>query len=424
MSFPEFGRVVQEGGGEDFPVFGEAVEPMSRPRSLANAYAKGAVKRGGDIAEMAQGIAPFLPKGPLSKEKAHKFAEEKFPSYDREPEKFAERAGGITTEALLSPGGLAAKAVQIPVGAALGYAAEKLDAPEWVQAIAESAPFFYSGGKKIPLKSSQKKFGGWLRKQGLSENEITPLLKTPEQVERWSKWATKGKKSRELMESIYQKSGHLYDSIEAGAKNLKNPYIDPHKAAPAFLNEMATVLKKLPNKFRDLIAKDAADMLKGGGHFNDFTNFWKDMNAVIGAEHGGKAALGMLKEPLVKALKSIDPKLTEDFLLTNQLYATRAKVASSILTRKAMDEIMDLGEIMQLGAGIANRDMGSIAKVIGVVGARHAAREMLINPKLQNISTRIGEAIKANKYMLAEKLVKEFQNELGKSEEQETSNPL
>src|SRR5437899_4914572 len=116
MSFKEFGEIVEPAKQPGtFKEFGEVIEPMSRARSLLHAPAKGAVKRAGDIAGTAQMIAPFLPKGPLSREKAHKYAEEKFPTFEKEPEKYLERAGGVATEALLSPGGLATKAIQIPL---------------------------------------------------------------------------------------------------------------------------------------------------------------------------------------------------------------------------------------------------------------------------------------------------------------------
>ena len=430
MSFKEYGVLVQENAHPSFKEYGSIVEETPRYKSLINAPVKGAIKRASDISELVTSIpgAKSLSKVPgpkellglgkeprLIPEEAREYAEESFPTQERELEKYLERAGGLGVEAALSPGGLISKGVQTFGGAALGHAAEKLGAPDWAQAISESLPFFYSGGKKIPLKSSQKKMGEFLRKQGLNENEIAPLLKDPEQIERWSKWAAKGGKSKELMDSIYQKTGHIYDGIINEAKNL--PPITP-LSQKDLLSEMGAIIQGMPHKYRSLIKQDAIDLLNSRGGFDDLMNFYKDVNAVIGAEHGGKAIVGKFKEPMIKAMESISPELASDFKLANQLYGTRANVSGKILSRSQVDDLIDAGEAIQLGAGLINRDMGLIGKVLGIVGARNIAREMIINPRLQNISVRIGEAIKKNKFTLAEKYLREFSKEVGRSNEE------
>lgn len=420
MSFPQFGEVIEQAAEPgSFPEYGKTVEVPSRFRSLINATAAGSVEKAGDIAQFVQNLAPFIPKGPLNKEKAYKYSEENLPYYEKEPERFLKRVGSVGTEALLSPGGLGAKAIQIPVGSALGYATEKMGAPEWAQAIAESLPFFYSGGKKIPLKPQQKKLGDFLRKQGLTEEEITPLLKTPEQINRWSAYASKGKKSRKLMESVYQKSGKIYDSIIDEGKNL-SPL--SQQAKTDLINEMTPIWQNMPHKYRSLIKEDLKDFLtKGRAGAEDIINFDRDINAVIGAEKGGKAMVGQFKGPINKALSSINSSLGEDYSLAKQLYATRAKVKGSLVNPKDFDKFMDLGEAYGLAQGITNRDFGMIAKVVGVAGGRKIAREMLINPRLQNIATRMGEALKKNKYMLTEKLMREFKEEMSKEETRDNS---
>lgn len=412
MSFPEFGELVSE-APKNFPQFGTPIEEPSRIKSLLSAPAKGAVKEFADIAETLQRLP--IPKGPFKPEQARKFAEEKFVTQPKEPEKFLERTGRVATGAVLSPGGIVAKGFQTLGGAALGYAAEKLGAPDWAQAIAESLPFFFSGGKKIPLKPEQRRLGDFLRKQGLTENEITPLLKTPEQIERWSKLASKGKKSRELMESVYQKTGHIYDSITEQASKLKNPYMSP-EVSKNFLNELTNLTKDMPHKYRSLIKQDALDLIREGGSFNGLKNFYTDVNAVIGGEHGGRAIVGRFKPAISKAMESIDPKLADDFKLATDLYRTRANVASKILNKKQVEEMLDLGETLGLGSAIFNRDLGLMGKILGVAGGRKLAREMLINPRLQNLSVRVGEALAKNKLTLAEKLMTQFKKEVEKED--------
>lgn len=404
MSFKEFGRVIEEAPKTQFREFGKLVDEPSRTRSLISAPVKGALKGASEFLEMF----PMIPKGPIPHELGLRALEETLPTQEKEPEKYLERAGRIGTQALLSPGGAVTKGIQTLGGAALGYGLEKLGAPSWAQAIAESLPFFYSAGKKIPLKPDQKKLGEFLRKEGLTENEITPLLKTPEQIERWSKLASKGKKSRELMESVYQKTGHIYDNIDAMGSKLSNPNMNP-QASTNFFTNVDKILKSMPNKYRNLVKQDLKDLKASGGSFNGLTNFYRDINAVIGGERGGKAIVGQFKGPILRAMESINPQLADDFKLATDLYRTRANVAGKLLTKKQIEEFLDLSEMFGLGVAAFNRDYGLMSKVLGVTGARQFAREMLINPRLQNKSIRVGEALKRNNLSLAEKYMNEIQ---------------
>lgn len=409
MNFKEFGRVIEPAPEGGFPEFGKIVEPVSRARSLAGAPVKGAIKEVADIGEFFQRVP--LPKGPFNPGKVREFAEEKFPTQEKAPEKFLERAGRLVPGALLGPGSAAVKGGQVLAGAALGEGLGALELPGWAQSIAESLPFFYSGGKKIPLKAPQKKLGEFLRKNGLSENEITPLLKTPEQINRWSGFARKGKKSRKLMDAIYAKSGKIYDSIIEESKNL--PELSD-RAMTNLSNEIDLLYRDMPDKYRKLIKQDITDFRNSRGGIEDVINLDKDVNAVIGAEQGGKAVLGRFKEPLKNAIKTVSPELSEDYQLAKDLYRTRANVKGSLVSPKDFDKFLDVGEAFGLAQGIANRDLGMIAKVIGAAGGRDLARELLINPRLQNKAVRIGEALKNNKLTLVEKFMREFKSDLEK----------
>ena len=422
MIYKEFGSVVEpakEPG--QYTEFGQIIEPMTRMQSLAHAPAKGAVKRAGDIAGFVQNIASFLPQGPLTQEKAHQYAEEHFPTFEREPEKFLERAGGVATEALLSPGGPMAKAIQIPLGAALGYGAEKLGLPEWAQSVAEGLPFFYSGGKKVPLKPDQKKLGEFLRKQGLTENEITPLLKTPEQINRWSTLASKGKKSRKLMEGLYNKTGNIYDSVISDAKAF--PPMS-NEAKEKILRSFTQIQQEMPSIHWELIEKDMKDFLtKGRAGAEDLINLDKDINAILGAERGAWDAVGRFKGPIKEALESISPQIAEDYSLAKEFFRSRHKVKAALINPKDFDKFMDVAEVYGMGQAAFNRDMGMMIKVLGASGGRSLAREMLINPRLQNISIRIGEALKKNKYQLAEKYLRSF-NDIIREDDEDLANQI
>lgn len=425
MSVKEYGQIVQPAQQPGtFKEFGEVIQPLSRGKSLLHAPAAGAVERAGDIAGLFQKITPFLPKGPLTPESAQKYSQEHFPHFEKGPEKLLKRTGGLALEtALMAPSTLLRTGMSLPlIGAGLAEAGEELGAPEWAQSLLEGLPFFYRGGKKIPIKKGEKQFVDFLRKKGLTENEITPLLKSPEQVNRWSTYAHKGKKSRELMESIYSKTGNIYDTIIQEGKNL-SPLSEAGRIK--ILNDFSKIADEIPHKYRQLIERDMKDFVsKGRAGAEDLINLDKDINAVLGMEgKGGHEAIGRFKGPIKEALNSISPELAQDYSLAKELYKTRFKVKGALINPKDFDRFMDMGEMYGLGVGLANRDMGMMAKVIGTAGARQIAREMLINPRLQNISGRIGEALKKNKLFLAEKYIREFSDIFDSSEESSLDQP-
>jgi hypothetical protein len=77
-----------------------------------------------------------------------------------------------------------------------------------------------------------------------------------------------------------------------------------------------------------------------------------------------------------------------------------------------MDSWLAIGETAALMGAFFKYGPVGAARVLGVEGARRLASEMLINPRLQNLSQKMSNAILNNKVAIARKLQDQIQKEL------------
>lgn len=386
--------------------FLEEEPTMSKSRSVVSAPLKGFVKGVSDITS----LLPFG-RGPLSPRVQEEVSERILPTRESGLENVLERAGRIAPAFIGGPESILAKGLRSLGAGVLGETAKELGAPEIVQTIAEipalASPTF---GKKILETKKQKQFVDFLRKKGFTEKELTPLIQSPEALDRWAGMAQKGKKTHELMKDIYERFGEVYKGIKTEASQLKNPKLSGSDINE-FLGEVQNIWQDISPRDRRLIEDELNNLLSTEISFNDLLNFNQDINAEIRGKTGGPAVIGRLKEPISKAMKKISPELASDYELANKLYAKRADV-SSHLRPNQIDSLVNSGEIYGAIAALADRNFGLLSKVFGVVGARQLARELLINPRLQNISNQMAIAVKNNNIPNALKLMKLFKKDL------------
>lgn len=384
------------------------VKKVSRTRSLLSAFPKGVIKGGSTL-------SPFPSTGPVPQELGERLTEEFLPTQEELPEELLERAGKIAPFLAGGTQGLIAKAGRAALASLLGQATKELGGGEMAQGIAElGALSLPSLSKTIPAKSAQKPIVDLLRKRGFSEKEIAPLLQSPKKLERFSRFASKGEKTNRLMRDIYEKFDNLYGSIRERGTELPGLNLDQ---AQKFEGDFNKILDRIPKFYRRQINEEVQDLLNSEMKFSDFVDFDQAVNARIKGVKGGKAWLGTLKEATSDAKQMIDKDLADEMKLTNQLYQKRANV-SKHLTGKNIDDLIYFGEAGALVAGIADQNFNLIKNVLGVATGRKLAQEILINPKLQNISLRMAEAAKKNNTALTFKLQKIFTNELRKKDKE------
>lgn len=384
-----------------FDEFFTPVEEVSRKRSLLSAFPKGVIKG-------AQNISLLPNLGPVPQKLGLKLTEKFLPTQEKLPEELLERGGKLGALLAGGEGSLPSKLLRGAAGALGGQAVKELGGGEIAQDIAElGALSLPDMAKSIPAKKAQERIVSFLRRKNFSENEIAPLLNKPEKLARFAKFASKGEKTNKLMRDVYQKFDNVYESIRGEGKNL--PGLNSEQFSQ-FESDFNDKLDKIPKFFRRNIKEEIEDLLNSKMQFTDLMDFNQAINARIGAVQGGKAILGILKEPIGKAQKMISPELASDYKLANELYRKRIDVSKHLRT-KEIDDLIDIGELGILAGGIADQNVGLLTKAMTITGARKLARELLINPRLQNISLRMLSAIKRNKLAEVRKLYEIFRNE-------------
>lgn len=402
--FKEFGKVVETAPEQKtaFKEFGTPYEEPSRTRSLLSAVPKGIIKA-------ARSISPLPSTGPIPEKLAERLTEQFLPTQEKLPEELLERTGKLAAYSAGGAGSLAGKAIRAGTGALLGQTTKELGGGEVAQNIAELASLGFPGlTKDMPIKKAQERVVGFLKEKGFTPNEITPLLQSPRKLARLAKFASKGEKTNKLMRDTYQKFDNVYSGIRDEGTNL--PGLSGEKY-DRFVSDFDAKLDRIPKFYRRLMKEEIEDLRNSPHTFSDLVDFNQAVNARVGGVTGGKAWLGTLKEPIEKGLNLIDPQLASDYKLANSLYAKRAEVAKHLRT-KEIDDLISLGEAGAVIAGIADQNMGVLSKGMSTIGARVLAREMLINPRLQNISLRMEKAIKNNAFPIAKKLYDEFKEEV------------
>lgn len=302
------------------------------------------------------------------------------------------------------------------LGEALGEAAIESGLPEPIGTGIKVASAFAGGNKKgLVVKKSQKPIVDFLRKHNLNDNEITPLLQSSGKVATLSKVALKGEKVSKLAKNIKDKVGQIYESLKDQSKNapiLTTPQKD------RLVSEMFAKRNKIPIVFQKSIDPIIKRFENSMGTIEDLIIFYQDINASTKGIQGGKAVLGTFKPFASKNISMLDSKIGKEFELTNSLYEKAAKFRKSFKS-DLIDKGLNVTELYKLANYLITRNLKGLTGIVGKYSARALARELLTNPKLQNLSKRLGIALKENKTNKVRAILRAMQKE---SPELEQSN--
>ena len=341
------------------------------------------------------------------------FLEKVLPTQEKPLEKGLEKAGRLGVSAIGGPESLLAKGARVGAGALGSQLAEEAGAPEELQSLIELAAFMSPKfGKNLVPRKSQKEAVDFLRQQGLTDKEITPLIRKENFLNRTlSRIASKGKKTEKLGEATKSKLGAGFDVLkeEGAEKFIKG------SDAVAFDDKISDVIGKINPRFGRLIEKDVEALRNKGVSQKNIIDFWQDINAIVKKEEGGKAVLGILKKPLLEGLEKIDPEAAKKFVNLNNFYAKSQRFQKS-LKPGLTEKLLTGGKYLGLIGSIATLNFGFLPKIIGVESARALSRELLINPRLQNLSLQITKSLAGNKLPVALRTYRMFVDELRKKD--------
>jgi len=317
------------------------------------------------------------------------------------------RGLGEVPSMVASPIGSPAQAAIRTIGAGfLGEGAKELGAPEWAQNALELTAYIGPDITKKLLESGKdKELIAAARKMGLSDDAITPLLQS-EFKQKWlTKLAPKKGSTQEALEKSHAEIKNAYSSLtkSKGAQNFL-----PIEAERKMIKTFEEKLFDMPSNVRNKIKEDLKDLRSKPITGETLTNFFADINHELGE---GSKQLSLLKEPVKEALKAISPELAKDFDLVNSLYSKYYKIQGKLkpsLTSDIVSAAEALGVIGGTAAGIITGDFSYLLAALGEKSARKMAQQMLVNPKFQQLSKKMGVAIKENKYPIAKHVIEEI----------------
>tara|TARA_R110000822_G_scaffold125342_13_gene260057 strand:- start:2257 stop:3636 length:1380 start_codon:yes stop_codon:yes gene_type:complete len=278
-----------------------------------------------------------------------------------------------------------------------GQGAEELGLPEWAQTAAELTAYI---GPDITRKLLQKGNNADIireaKKLGLTDEQITPLIQS-EFKQKWlSKLAPKRGSTQKALEKTKAGLGEAHEKLKNSSLAKKEiTEIENGK----LINSLKEKMDDIPSVVRDKIQKDYDELLNNGITGKSIMNFWKDINAQFSSD---KKHLGILKEPLKKALKSISPELGKDFDTINALHSKYYGIAAKLKPSIASD-IVSGGEALGFLGAVVTGNVGFFGAIMTEQAAKKLAQQMLINPRFQQLSKKTVEAMNQNKFSLAKK---------------------
>ena len=284
----------------------------------------------------------------------------------------------------------------------------------YAEAGAEISAFGLPGfGKRIKPTSKQASLVEEARNLGLTENEIAPLIQSEKKLGKLSKVAGKRMRTQKALQTSKNALDSAFDSFE-NLPQLQHVMSPPQ--ADVVVNSIEnTMFKKLNQAERNLIREDFTIFKSSKKSGEDFVKFFRDINKSISKNPESRKSLNLLKDDIVSGIEKISPEVGKTFKTTNELYKNYSNISRKLKPNWQEDISKWLGR--GLGHAIIGPLFGytpSLAVLGGEAIANNLGREMLINPRFQNLSRQIVSSLNSNKIGLATQLWSKLAKLVGK----------
>lgn len=296
----------------------------------------------------------------------------------------------------------------------LGEGAQELGAPEWAQAAAELTAYLSPNiTKKLIESGNNKEIIRKARDLGLSDEQITPLLQSDFKQKWLIKLAPKRGKTETILSNTKEGLGSSYQKIKESPLAKQN--FSPELAEDTF-KSIEKSLKEMPHTVREKITKDYSDLLNSPKNLESFINFWSDINYELGPK---TKQLSLLKEPIRNLIQNVSPELAKDFETINTLYSKFYPIAQR-LKPNLMSDIAGAVKAISLPAslifGISTGYFPILFETLSYDALSRISREMLTNPRFQQIGNKMVSALKENKFGVVNKLTSLLRREVNKAD--------
>ena len=344
-------------------------------------------------------------QGQYSPEKQTETLNEVLPTEDTFGQRTVRRGLKLAPLAVASPFGGASQAlIRSGVAGAAGETTKELGGGELAQTIAELSSYMSpSLTKNLVEKGKYKTLINSARKFGLSDDEISPLIQSEFKQKWFSKLAKKTGKSEERLSKTKSALDRSYEGL---FKSPDSEKVLSSQSSNDLLGSLSKIAEDLPSEVRSRISQDMSDLVKKPITGQSLINLWKDINYYVSK---GERQIGLFKEPIRKAIGSLSPELEKDFGLVNDLYKKYYPMAKNLKPHQ-VDKFVNAAEGLGLVGSVVTWNLPAIGSVIGVHSARLLAREMLINPRFQQLTNKMMIAIKGNSLPVFTKVSSEMQN--------------
>jgi len=375
----------------------------------------------------AEGLSKFgLMMGPLISEKSpekqlSEFSGQLNELLPTEDESYGQRAirRGLkeAPTAMAFPGSPIATLPRALAAGFIGEGAKDLGAPEWAQTALELTAYLGPDiTKKLLEKGSNAELIAEARKLALSDEQITPLIQSDFKQKWLSKITPRRGATQEALEKTKEGLQSAYGKIAEGetAKAALST-----ESGVKLIDSIEDLFEKMPSGVREKIKTDYKDLFKKDITGQSLINFWGDINHELG-KHSKQ--LSLLKEPIKEALNEISPELAKNFETINKLYTKFYPIAKRLEPNLNTD-IMSASKALGSLIGVLTGNY-AVLEAAGIhFAGGQLAKELLINPRFQQIGNKMVEAIAENKYGMAKKLTDLLSHEFKKTSP-ELSNQL
>lgn len=342
------------------------------------------------------------------------------------------RLGRSLPSALLGPGALATALTSEAGGLSAKELIKGLGGGETSQTVADILAGLGSGTAQSMISRRSgiapkglEKLEAKGKEFGLTEKELTPLLQSEKKGRFFSKLARKSPKDQKMFEDIESKFGDAFSGIRDQASKLP-PLNDSQETKlvnsfQAVVDDLKKTIK--PSKDKEEVIKfmesSIDKVLLDGTNPEELINFYRDINQTVNwkAISGGKKKLAEFKNIIKDSLKEVDPKLSQEFEVSNELYS-KFKQTEKFMKPEIYDKFLEMQKYIGIPTAIGDflltgNPSGLYAEG-AIIGIREIARQALLNPKIQNLRKNFFRAIESNSPKLAKQIGKEVEKEINR----------
>lgn len=247
------------------------------------------------------------------------------------------------------------------------------------------------------------------RRLGMTDAEIAPLLNSERRVRFLSRLAHKGKRSGEALSKTYDKLSGAYETLKTSEAAAK-PFAKPLQTDT--LSKLQNTLQELPAVVREGILTDTKDLLKQPNLTGrNLINYRQKIEGTIRSNPEKYKQLSPLKKVVDEAILKSDPTLAREYNGINRLYGKYAQI-NKALKPDIADKFVNKGEAVAALYGALTFNIPLLAKIGGEHAARRLITETFINPRFQQLSSKLVSALNENKLGLAAKIAESMSKEV------------